>query len=87
MSAGEAEPFTEDSLGKLAELVPGRYAKDEMSSGFLATIDSYVYRSPVPQVSGPTLDSADTRPPGEPAQTTQLTPLAVDDGEVEYASP
>jgi len=45
LQAGVFNAWTEKSLGKLAELVPGRYAKNEMSSDFLGTIDSYVYRS------------------------------------------
>jgi hypothetical protein len=30
--------------------MPGRYAKDEVSSGFLGAIDTYVYRSPAAQI-------------------------------------
>ena len=51
LQAGVFNAWTEKSLGKLAELVPRRYAKNEMSSGFLGTIDIYVYRSPVSEVS------------------------------------
>jgi hypothetical protein len=38
--------WIEQSLARLAELMPGRYAKTEISSGFLASIDRYAYRSP-----------------------------------------
>ncbi len=69
LQAGVFNEWTEKSLGKLAELMPGRYAKPEMSSGFLGAIDSDVYRSPVSQVSGPTSGNADTTP-GEPDRTT-----------------
>src|SRR5262249_52061001 len=41
--------WTEKSLSKLTELMPGRYAKSEMSSGFIGVIDRYVYRSPLAQ--------------------------------------
>ena len=34
------------SLAKLAMLMPVRYAKEEVSSGFLGSIDRYAYRSP-----------------------------------------
>jgi hypothetical protein len=34
------------SLGKLALLVPVRYAKEELSSGFLGSMDYYAYRVP-----------------------------------------
>ncbi|MDH3285601.1 MAG: hypothetical protein OEQ13_12765 [Acidobacteriota bacterium] len=87
LQAGVFNAWTEKSLGKLAELVPGRYAKNETSSDFLGAIDSYVYRSPVSQISGPTLGSAETTPPGEPAEATHLAPMAVDEGVVEHASP
>ena len=79
LQAGVLNAWTEKSLGKLAELMPGRYAKNEMSSGFLGAIDVYAYRLPVSQVYGPTLASADTTPRGEP--------MAVDDRVVEDASP
>jgi cellulose synthase operon protein C len=46
LRAGVFNPWTQKSLGKLAELMPGRYAKNEMSGGFLGSIDSYAYRSP-----------------------------------------
>ena len=49
LQAGVFNAWTEKSLGKLAELMPGRYAKNEMSSGFLGAIDSYAYRSPDPE--------------------------------------
>lgn len=38
--------WIEKSLAKLAELMPARYAKAEMSSGFLGSIDRYAYRAP-----------------------------------------
>jgi len=34
------------SLARLAELVPGRYAKFEASSGLIASLDGYAYRAP-----------------------------------------
>ena len=79
VQAGVYNAWTEKSLGKLADLVPGRYAKNEMSSGFLGAIDSYVYRSPVSQVFGPTLDSAETTPRGESVQMKELATMVVDD--------
>ncbi len=39
LHAGVFNAWTEKSLGRLAELMPGRYAKHEMSSGFLGAID------------------------------------------------
>ncbi|MGH8189039.1 MAG: tetratricopeptide repeat protein, partial [Steroidobacteraceae bacterium] len=38
--------WIEKSLARLAQLMPGRYAKAEISTGFLGSIDRYAYRSP-----------------------------------------
>jgi hypothetical protein len=35
------------SLDELAVLMPGRYAKHEISSGYVGSIDRYAYRLPV----------------------------------------
>jgi len=51
LHAGVFNAWTQKSLGRLAELVPGRYAKSEMSSGFIGAIDRYVYRSPLAQAA------------------------------------
>jgi len=85
LQAGVFNAWTERSLSKLAELVPGRYAKDEMSSDLIVAIDSYVYRSPASQLF--LLNSADTMLQDESAETTQLGPMPADDGVVEDASP
>ena len=45
-TAGVYDDWVKQSLIKLAQLVPGRYAKAEMSSGFIESIDIYSYRSP-----------------------------------------
>ena len=74
LQAGAVNEWTEKSLGKLVELMPGRYAKQETSSGFLGAIDSYVYATPASQVPQPTPGSDDTAPPSEPAQPTPPEP-------------
>src|SRR6476660_8715717 len=51
LHAGVFNTWTEKSLSRLAEMVPGRYAKDEMSSGFIGAIDRYVYQSPLAQAA------------------------------------
>jgi hypothetical protein len=35
------------SLDQLSVLMPGRYAKNEISGGFLGSIDTYAYRLPI----------------------------------------
>ncbi len=73
LHAGIFNAWTEKSLSRLAEMVPGRYAKSEMSSGFVVAIDHYVYRSPLAQAASQTASNASTTP-GKPDQTTQPAP-------------
>jgi hypothetical protein len=86
LHAGVFNEWTKKSLGRLIELMPGRYAKHEISSGFLASIDNYVYRTPLSQVSRPASDNAETKP-AAPDQTTHPAPMAVNNREVKDASP
>ena len=44
--SGIYNAWIDKSLAKLVMLMPARYAKAEMSSGFLGSIDRYVYRMP-----------------------------------------
>jgi TolA-binding protein len=46
MASGIYNPWIEKSLGELAILVPGRYAKFEASSGLIASLEGYAYRLP-----------------------------------------
>src|SRR5436190_21050774 len=45
LHTGVFSAWTEKSLSKLSELMPGRYAKNEMSSGFVYLIDSHAHES------------------------------------------
>ncbi len=53
MRSGVYNDWIERSLSELAVLVPGRYAKAEISSGFIGSIDQYAYRSPLTPELGP----------------------------------
>ena len=64
LHAGVFNAWTEKSLGRLAELVPGRYAKSEMSSGFIVAIDRYVYRSPLAQAAALAASNTGMTPTG-----------------------
>jgi hypothetical protein len=44
--AGIYNAWIDKSLGRLAVLMPARYAKEELSSGFLGSIDHYAYHVP-----------------------------------------
>jgi tetratricopeptide (TPR) repeat protein len=87
LHAGVFNSWTEKSLSRLSEMMPGRYAKSEMSSGFITVIDRYAYRSPLAQAAIQAASNASTTPsnsgttpnnastaPGNPNQTTQPTP-------------
>ena len=52
LAIGIYNPWVQKSLDKLAMLMPGRYAKNEISGGFVGSIDRYAYRMPI----APTLD-------------------------------
>ena len=76
---GNHNAWTGKSLARLAELVPVRYAKDELSSGYLGSLERYAYVIPVVPQSA----SAE-QPPPEPRQTTGVGPGA-DEREVSLA--
>jgi tetratricopeptide (TPR) repeat protein len=86
LHAGVFNAWTEKSLSRLAEMVPGRYAKNEMSSGFIGAIDRYVYQSPLAQAAIQAANNASATPnntsatpsnggttPSNTDQTTQPT--------------
>ncbi len=72
MSAGVYNRWIEKSLGRLAVLMPGRYAKFEASTGLIASIDTYAYRAPSARESGAgpgfeEIESSDAPESGAPA--------------------
>lgn len=60
LRAGVFDDWTKKSLERLTELMPGRYAKPEMSIGFLTDIEIYAYRSPLSPVAAPAAGNAGT---------------------------
>jgi len=46
LTAGIYNQWVQKSLDRLAVVMPGRYAKNEISGGFVGSIDSYAYRMP-----------------------------------------
>src|SRR5262249_48497975 len=88
LHAGVFNAWTEKSLSKLTELMPGRYAKSEMSSGVIGAIDRYVYRSPLAQAMAAKQAASNAgTTPGNPDQTTNPASTAVGDGVVKHANP
>ena len=74
MREGVSNEWIEKSFGKLTELMPVRYARSEVSTGFLSAVDSYVYRSPLSLVPDPALAAADAAPKGKRAKATTSKP-------------
>jgi hypothetical protein len=85
LRAGVYDEWTKKSFEKLTELMPGRYAKAETSSGFLTAIDTYAYRSPLSQVPGPAAGNVEATP-SKPDQTTNPTPQPADKGVVKHGT-
>ena len=46
LTGGIHNRWVQQSLDKLVTLMPGRYARNEISSGYLESVDSYAYRMP-----------------------------------------
>ena len=98
LRAGVFNPWTGKSLDRLAQLMPGRYAKSEMSAGFLGSIDIYAYRSPLATTPAPAPGAPEPSPsPAAPTpsdsspeasiQTTQLEPGTAGGEVVAHANP
>jgi TolA-binding protein len=64
MGAGVYDAWTDKSLARLAVLMPARYAKAEISSGFLGSLDRYEYRKPLPPA--PEAAASEAAPVTEP---------------------
>jgi hypothetical protein len=66
MGSGIYNEWIEKSLGRLAVVMPGRYAKAEESVGYLQSADGYAYRAPAmpaPQMAvAPSEDAAPAEP-------------------------
>jgi hypothetical protein len=74
LSVGIFNPWIERSLEKLANLMPGRYAKFEASGGLIASIDRYAYRAPSSRTAGPEdPELEDGAPPPEPDAAVEST--------------
>ena len=58
LAGGIHNEWVDQSLNKLVDLMPGRYARNEISGGYLGSIDSYAYRTPAAPPPGITLDEA-----------------------------
>ena len=78
LAGGVYNAWVQQSLDKLALLMPGRYAKNEISSGYLGSIDSYAYRMPIAspisiEEQNNAGNSESVEQPELPAATAQVT--------------
>jgi tetratricopeptide (TPR) repeat protein len=78
--SGIFNSWVQQSLDRLAALVPGRYAKNEISSGFVGSIDVFAYHAPnaelAPSESAAQENSDPPAPEGQPAASTSNGPSA-----------
>ena len=74
LAGGVYNSWVQQSMDKLAVLMPGRYAKNEISSGYLGSIDTYAYRMPiapppVPVDQQENTENLQSREPAKPSNT------------------
>ena len=74
LAGGIYNPWVQKSLDQLATLMPGRYAKNEISGGFIESIDFYAYRLPNAPAPGleeqVIIDSSASNPPADLEEAT-----------------
>ncbi|HEX5765821.1 MAG TPA: outer membrane protein assembly factor BamD, partial [Woeseiaceae bacterium] len=83
LAVGVFNPWVQKSLDKLTVLMPGRYAKNEISTGFMGSIDTYAYRMPVaPSLGVDETDGLDVSHEAVPAPTGTAVQAALIDSSV-----
>jgi tetratricopeptide (TPR) repeat protein len=88
ISAGLYNEWVRKSLERLSVLMPGRYAKAEISTGFIGAIDTYAYRSPSALIDTAQDDAAAPQS-GEPTASASgelLEPAVLDQSQTLIAS-
>jgi hypothetical protein len=75
MRRGLNNPWTQKSLDRLAAMKPDTYARAEISSGFLASLERYVYQPP-PRAVEAALGSPTAPAPGATAPPAGADPAA-----------
>ena len=73
LAGGIYNPWVQKSLDQLAALMPGRYAKNEISGGFMSSIDTYAYRMPIaPKIGIDAENDGDIPEAGETQETPEV---------------
>ena len=84
VAVGVFNPWVQQSLDKLAVLMPGRYAKNEISGGFVGSIDSYAYRMPIaPEIGVEGEDDIEISGAGNDAQPIETAPQVAGDAGID----
>lgn len=82
MRTGLYNAWIDRSLGKLSGLMPARYAKGEISSGFLGSIDRYAYSAPAalqPSATDETGEAAGAGPGAQPGDSPPPAPTPAEE--------
>jgi TolA-binding protein len=80
LAGGIYNSWVQKSLDKLAVLMPGRYAKNEISGGYVGSIDSYAYRMPIaPPLDIDGADGVDDPDPNDVADSIEANAQSVTD--------
>jgi tetratricopeptide (TPR) repeat protein len=66
LAAGVYNAWVQKSLDELATMMPGRYAKNESSEGYLGSIDVFAYRMPVAPEPGLEAEGVAEMPESQP---------------------
>jgi TolA-binding protein len=78
LTVGVFNPWVQKSLDKLTVMMPGRYAKNEISTGFMGSIDTYAYRMPIaPSIGVEEADGLDVSQDAVPAPTDAAVQAAL----------
>ena len=81
LAGGIYNAWVQKSLDKLALLMPGRYAKAEISGGYVGSIDSYAYRMPIaPPLHMDGQDVVETQDAGEADDSVEATAQSITEG-------
>jgi len=72
LAGGIYNPWIQKSLDKLTVLMPGRFAKNDISGGFLGSIDTYAYRMPIAPGIDIDIDGEEHTPLAESDETKRL---------------
>jgi hypothetical protein len=86
MVAGTYNGWVEQSLDRLSVLMPGRYAKHEISSGYIGSMETYAYRSPKADALEGERDDGVSAQVGSEVSDVSAGPEEPSDGDLPEAS-